>query len=189
MRAIDLPTRTALSVGVLFEDGMGRDRVVVAALFGVGVAGFLAAYLIHTERAKHFTDRPEANGDVGSILVYAQRPEGPFHLQPGRKRTLSRPQDLSFQWNVNGAGPRELRIEMTSEGKTTVLHEEKLSAPADHFPLEYVFHIDDRMPDELELAVILEAPHSTGYESRYPLTIVGSDKHPLEVDETSTPAR
>src|SRR5262245_27506853 len=141
VRAIDPPTRTVASVGVLIEDGMERDRAVVAALFGVGAAGFLAAYLISSERAKHFVERPEASGDVGSILVYAQRPEGPFHLQPGRKRTLKRPQDLSFQWNVNGNGPRELRIEMTSAGKTTVLHEEKLTAPADHFPLDYVFHI------------------------------------------------
>jgi hypothetical protein len=164
-----------------------RERAVIAGLFGVGVAGFFAAWLILNERSRQFVERPQGSGDVGSITVYAQRPEGPFRLQPGRLRALKRPQDLSFQWTVNGTGPRELRVEILSQGKTTVMHEERLSTPADQFPLEYVLHLDDKMPDELELVVSLEAPHTVGYESRYPLVVTGSDKWTLDTSTTSVP--
>jgi hypothetical protein len=154
--------------------------MLIAAMFGVGTAGFAVAYLIYAERAKSFVDRPQGSGDVGSITVYAQRPEGPFRLQPGRARELKRPQDLSFQWTVNGTGPRVIRVEIVREGRTTVMHEETLAAPADKEPLQYVLHLDDRLGDAIEVVVILEAPHSAGYESRYPLTITGSDKWTLE---------
>lgn len=164
-----------------------RDSVVIAGLLGVGIAGFFAAWLIFSERAKQFVERPEASGDVGSITVYAQRPEGPFRLQPGKTRALKRPQDLSFQWTVNGTGPRELRIELTAGNETTVMHEERLSAPADQFPLEYVLHIDDRIPDQVEISVVLEAPHAVGYESRYPLVVSGSDKWTLGTSTVSGP--
>jgi hypothetical protein len=160
-----------------------RDPYLAAVFVGVGVAAFGAAYLVYTERAALYVDRPEASGDVGSITVYAQRPEGPFRIQPGRTATLQRPQDLSFQWTVNGTGPREVRIELDTADKVTVMHEERLDAPADQFPLQFVLHVSDLMPDEAELVIVLEAPHSVGYESRYPLKITGTDKWELKPED------
>lgn len=159
-----------------------REPYLAAVLLGVGVAGFGAAYLVYAERAAHFAERPEAAGHVGSITVYAQRPEGPFKIQPGRVATLRRPQDLSFQWTVEGTGPRVLRIELEIAGKTTVMHEERIEAPANQLPLDYVLHVTDLMPDELDLVIVLEAPHSVGYESRYPLRVTGTDKWTLDHD-------
>jgi superfamily I DNA and RNA helicase len=151
---------------------------LAAVLLGVGVAGFALAFLVRQKQREMFTDRPPATGDVGYVAVYAQLASGPQPLQVGRRRQLHRPQDLAFQFSAEGSGPRIIRIELHDEdGKIVVMHEEIVEAPKSAWSLDYVLTLDDEAPDALEIVVALDAPHTRGYASRYPIALTGSSNH------------
>lgn len=151
-----------------------RSELSALALFGLGVVGFSAAWLVHSSQRDGMADRPEATGEVGRFIVYGQLSEGPTPLQPGRIRALPRPQDFAFAWSARGTGPRHIRIEVEREGERTVLHEADLSAPTEAEPLDYVLSLGDDAPDDLVVIVAVEAPHAMGYLARYPVKLVGS---------------
>src|SRR4051812_6304046 len=130
-----------------------RPEIVAAILMGIGVAGFVGAWLVHKQQTASFAERPEASGEVGFVAVYVQQPHGPVRLQPSRVRVVKRPQSVAFQLTTTGAGPRSVRIELESEGKRTVLHEQKLDAPADQAMIDYVLELGDDVPDDLKVIV------------------------------------
>lgn len=153
-----------------------RHEVAAGILFGIGFAAFGGAWLVRHEQSRRMVEPPDASGELGTVLVYAQQPNGPVRLQPGRPRTLSRPQALAFQLSSTGTGPRLVRIELEAAGRRGVLHEERLLAPADQEMVDHIIDLGDELPDGVELIVALEAPHTFGYESRYPIRLVGSAK-------------
>jgi hypothetical protein len=155
----------------VYRAAMRRPEIIAAILLGIGLGGFGAAYLLYQSRAQMLVERPAATGDVGSVAVYAQFPSGPVRLQPGRRRIVPRPQDIAFQVTAAGTGPRIVRIEMIAGARRTVMHEEKLEAPMDRESLGYVLRLGDDAPDEVELAIVIEAPHTIGYEAKYPLVL------------------
>lgn len=145
--------------------------LIAAVLFGVGFASFIFAYGIYHRQRDGRVPRPDATGDTGVVLVFAQTPSGPVRLEPGRARALSRPQDLVFQTAVNGTGPRHVRIELTSGGRRTVMHEERIEGPKPLDSLPYLLHLDDRAPDDMSVVVTVEAPHTRELVLVYPLRL------------------
>jgi hypothetical protein len=153
-----------------------RERFIVAALLGIGVAGFALAMIVRHEQAKQLVDRPSSSGEVGWVTVYAQLPGGPAPLQPERRRDLPRRQDLAFQLTAKGTGPRTVRIELEDprDAKRVVMDEERIETPADAESLDYVLVLDDTTPADVIIHVTIEAPHAQGYTSHYPLHLVGA---------------
>lgn len=154
-----------------------REAILAATLLGIGAGGFTASYLVHTHQADRMVPRPAASGDVGFLGVYAQSPGGPVRLQPQRRVRLRRPQDIAFELDAEGTGPRQVRIELRSpDGRHDVVYEAAASTPARSLALDYVLHLDDRFPDELTLLVTVEAPHAMPYTSRYELLLEGASE-------------
>lgn len=136
--------------------------LAVAALVGLGV--FLARPPV-----------PAATGDIGTVEVYGQTPDGPKKLPADRRVSLPRPQDLAFQFTSEGTGPRWLRIELDTGGDVSVLYEEQVTAPAFKDSLGYTFRMSEEAPDEVTVIVTLEAPHAMSRVERYPLRLIGAD--------------
>ncbi|MCK6550025.1 hypothetical protein L6R52_29595 [Myxococcota bacterium] len=158
---------------------MLRPEVIAAALVGIGVACLAGAWAVRQQQTASFAERPAASGEVGIVLVYAQTERGPSRLQPGRVRALARPQPLAFQLTADGTGPRIARIELEAAGRRTVMHEERIEAPATEVMIDYVLELDERLPDDLVLHVVVEAPHAMSYQSSFPLKLTGSSKDPF----------
>ncbi|MCC7385650.1 MAG: hypothetical protein IT384_27625 [Deltaproteobacteria bacterium] len=155
--------------------GPSREARIAALLLGIGAASFATAWWVHREQTRGMVERPEATGDVGFLAVYAQLERGPVRLVPNERTQLPRPQDLTFQWVVQGSGPRLVRIELVTGSERLVLHEEKLQAPSDQVPLTYMLHLDDTAPNELSVVVTIEAPHARALTLTHPLVLVGSE--------------
>jgi hypothetical protein len=153
-----------------------RQHFIAAALLGIGAAGFALAMIVKHEQSKELADRPAASGEVGWVTVYAQLSGGPVPLQPERRRDLPRRQDLAFQLTAKGTGPRIVRIEIedTKTARRTVMDDERIETPAEGESLDYVLTLDDSAPDDLILDVTLEAPHTRGYTSHYPIHLIGA---------------
>lgn len=153
---------------------MRNRSFILAILLGIGAAAFTTALILHKKQAVSFVPRPSATGEVGWLSVYAQVEGQAVRLQPSHRRSLQRPQDLSFQFDAEGTGPRHVRIELvTEDGRRAVVHEERFEAPIDKEPLGYLLRLDDTFPDALTLIIAVEAPHSVPYQSKYPLRLVG----------------
>ncbi len=146
---------------------MKRWPIALVGLAVVSLAALVAAVL--------FVMRPratESTGEVGRVIVYGQLPIGPVALTPGRRQRLPRPQDLAFHVQVQGTGPRFVRLELEAGGERTVLFEERLVAPHDDY-LDYTMRLDEAAPDEATLVVVVEAPERASAVVRYPLALVG----------------
>ena len=152
-----------------------RDVLLAMGLLCVGVAGFAGAATILRDAP---APRPRADGEVGELYVYGQTPQGPRLLSPGRAVALPRPQDFSFQLDVEGSGPRLIRMDVESEDGVSTLHEERTFAPAKRRPLEYVLHMSEEAPDYLALVITVEAPHLPPVSRRYPLRL-STREHPF----------
>lgn len=148
-----------------------REVWVAALLLGVGAAALAIVWAGREEQAARTGPLPEATGDAGSVLVYAQLAQGPTQLLPDRPAHLPRPQDLAFQWTVRGTGPRNIRIDLESETSRLAGHQVRIEAPGELEPLEYVLHLDQSVPDELTLIVTIESPHTRALVTRYPLLL------------------
>lgn len=149
---------------------MSRGGWAWATLLAAGLVGVGA--LVVTQMSG--VPRPEGSGDVGVLKVFAQRPSGPTRLPVGRKVRLYRPQDITFYLDVEGTGPRFVRIEVEAAGTRAVVFEEKFQAPV-HDYLEYILKMGEEMPDEVMLTVVVEAPHMMSAISDFPLQLVGGD--------------
>lgn len=158
---------------------MLRQQVIAAALVGIGVACLAGAWAVRRQQTASFAERPAATGDVGIVIVYAQTDRGPSRLQPGRVRALMRPQPLAFQLTAEGSGPRIARIELEASGKRAVMHEERIDAPAREAMIDYVLELDEHLPDDVVLHVVVEAPHAMSTQSSFPLRLTGSSKDPF----------
>lgn len=118
---------------------------------------------------------PAATGDIGTVEVYGQTPQGPRKLPADRRVSLPRPQDIAFQFTAEGTGPRWLRIEIDVGGDIQVLWEEKVNAPAFKDSLGYTFRMGEEAPDEVTVIVTLEAPHAASRTERYPVRLIGAE--------------
>ncbi len=118
---------------------------------------------------------PAATGDIGTVEVFGQTPDGPKKLPEDRRVSLPRPQDIAFQFTAEGTGPRWLRIEIDTGGDVQVLWEELVTAPAYKDALGYTFRMGEEAPDEVTMIVTLEAPHAMSRVARYPLRLIGAD--------------
>lgn len=120
-------------------------------------------------------DRPPASGETGVLYAYAQTSKGPVRLQPGREGSFLRPQDIAFQFSVEGTGPRFVRVELEAGEVRSVLYEEKHEAPAFREALPLVVRLDERHPDRVGLTVFVEAPHRMTAVSRFFVRLVGPE--------------
>ncbi len=138
--------------------------------------------------AQEDRQRPEGSGQVGVLAVYAQTRRGPERLPPSRGGTFERPQDLAFQFDVRGTGPRwiRVRLEDPSTKEKTLLYEKLHHAPSFLEPLDYVLRLDERAPDRVDLVVTVEAPHMMAAVSRFPLLLVGGNTRFWEGQPTET---
>ena len=132
-------------------------------------------------------ERPEATGDVGVLKVFAQSPQGPVRIMPGRAYRLPRPQDFAFELDVEGTGPRFVRIEVEAAGVRSVMFEERISAPHSDY-LDYVLRLDESFPDTAMLTVVVEAPHMMSAVSDFPLVLEGAER-PFWETGTATAAQ
>lgn len=144
--------------------GCGKKYTALAAL----------ALILGTFGCPSRSERPSATGDVGVLKVYAQTGKGPVRLLPGRAYRLLRPQDFAFEFEVEGTGPRFVRIEVEAEGVRSVMYEEKLIAPYGEY-LDYVLRLDEGVPDAAVLTVVVEAPHMLSAVSDFPVVLVGAE--------------
>ena len=121
------------------------------------------------------SSRPAASGETGVLWVFAQTSKGPVRLRPGVGGAFPRPQDLAFQFSVDGTGPRFVRIELEAAHQRSVIYEEQHWAPAERDSLPVVLRLDERYPDEVEVTVVVEAPHRMNAVSRFPLRLLGAN--------------
>lgn len=141
---------------------------MIGGLLGVVAAGAV----LYAAGGGGLAERPVATGDVGVLRVYGQLESGPALLRPGMRRELPRPNDLAFQFDAQGIGPRQLRIEIDDGVQRRVMHEVRLVAPQDHAPLAYVMHLDDAWPELLQVTVTVEAPHAQSVQSTLPIRLL-----------------
>ena len=148
-----------------------RNQLAVALLL-VGSAALATAAVVLTNRA----DRPAGTGDIGVLEVYGQLPNGPSRLWPDRARTLARPQDVAFRLSVDGTGPRLVRIEVDTASERFIAYEQFHYAPTRNESLDFVLQLGETVPDQLDLLVTLEAPHTTAIVSRFPIVLSGPNR-------------
>ena len=149
---------------------MSKGGWAWAAGLVVGLAG--AAWALGTATSE--PPRPAATGDVGVLKVFAQRPSGPTRMPPGRHVRLQRPQDFAFYFDVEGTGPRFVRVEVEAAGTRSVMYEEQLVAPR-HDYLDYTLRLGEDVPDDVMLTVVVEAPHMMRAVSDFPIQLVGGE--------------
>jgi hypothetical protein len=116
---------------------------------------------------------PEGAGEVGRVTVYGQVPAGPLALLPGARRRLPRPQELAFFVEVEGRGPRVVRLEVEGSDHPVLL-EQRLEAPFEAY-LDYTLTLDESAPDELVLVATVEAPGQPSAVVRHPIALVGKE--------------
>lgn len=144
-----------------------RGAIAVAALLGAGAAALAATYFLRGPS----TQRPDASGEVGFVVVHGQLASGPIRLVPDREVVLPRPQDIVFQYSVRGTGPRIVRVEMIAKKERWVLHEERVQGPIEGESLNYVLHLGDAAEDKFRLIVTIEAPHAQSLVAEFPLQL------------------
>jgi hypothetical protein len=162
---------------------MSRGAWTWAGLLVAGLAG--AGLLV--AQATSAPSRPVATGDVGVLKVYAQLPSGPVRLPPGRHVRLPRPQDFAFYLEVEGTGPRFVRIEVEAAGTRSVMFEERVEAPR-HEYLGYTLRLGEGVPDDVMLTVVVEAPHMMSAVSDFPLRLAGGETRFWEPGPDPEPA-
>ncbi len=155
-----------------------RTQIAWAALTSVA----LAAAAVLALSGPSAEPRPEGTGDVGVLAVYAQVPAGPRRLPPGRLVRLQRPQDFAFRFQAEGTGPRWVRVELETEGRRVVLHEEKRSTPSDEY-IDFVLRLDEAHPDDVTLTVVVEAPHMMRAVSDFPIRLTGANTRFWETED------
>ena len=163
-----------------------RDGIAAAGLVLIGLAALAAAYVVLDERPQ-FAERPEAAGDVGALIVFAQTPDGPVPLQPGRLRALPRPQDFAFRFAGRGTGPRWIRLEVEADGETDVVYEKQHEMTGDTEALGFVLRFSEEMPDLVTLVTYVEAPHAMTVSSRFPFRLSGAETRFWEPAQESQP--
>jgi len=144
--------------------------LILALIFGVGGL----AFYFHDAGQAGLVDRPRAAGAVGSLHVYGQNPAGPVRLIPGRVWQLPRPQNLAFELQVEGSGPRSIHIELEAGSKRWRMHNERIQAPKTNWYLEYIMTLDQNVPNNCTVIVRMDAPHAQAVESRFLIQL--SDK-------------
>ncbi len=110
---------------------------------------------------------------MGRVEVFAQLPGGPALLSPGRRRRLPRPQDIAFRFSVGGSGPRFIRIEVVTSDQRHPMYEAFHYAPTKNEALDYVLELGDHAPDQVEIVVTVDAPHTASITSRFPIELEG----------------
>lgn len=150
---------------------MRRDFWLAGGLVGIGLACLAILGWLVLQR----TQRPAATGDLGVVKLYVQTAKGPLPLKPGYRPVLPRPQDIVFEVEVDGSGPRWVRVETESATGRVVHHEIALQAPYPRDYLEYVLHLSETAPDQLKVLVTVEAPHVMPVTSEFPLQLQGGD--------------
>lgn len=171
------------------HDSSARVWQKIYAPVAVGAALIALAVGWWLSPMRTTVERPAATGQVGVLEVYAQTRRGPQRMFPSRGGTFERPQDIAFQFVVEGTGPRWIRLELENpiaENKV-VLYEDTHAAPADVEPLNYVLHLDENVPDRLDLIVTVESPHMLAAVSRFPILLVGGNTRYWETT-TATPS-
>lgn len=151
---------------------MTRDHQLALATGAGIVIALVAALLVQqSQREKAgLVERPKATGELGVVHAFAQLPErGPVLLRVGTETLVPSPQSISFQWSVEGTGPRFIRV-ATQEGDTvTVQFEMELQAPAHQENLERLLEIHDGWPHQFDLLITVEAPHAAAVTARFPI--------------------
>ena len=151
---------------------MTRDQQLAAAtVLGVVVA-LVAAGLFQRglRQEAGIVERPPATGELGVIHAFAQLPErGPVLLRVGAETLVPSPQSISFQWSVEGTGPRYIRVASEEAGVTTIHFEMELSAPAKMENLPRLLEIGDGWAHRFDLLITVEAPHAAAVTARFPI--------------------
>jgi hypothetical protein len=167
--------------------GPSRDLLLAAAFAGIGlVATFALVQRLDTAPRARFADEP-ASGDVGVVLVYAQRPEGPLRLRVDQRPRLPRPQDLVFGVDVSGVGPRLVHVEVRAGGEVIHTIDELVRGPLQLHYFDGVLRLGDATPDAIEIEGRVEAPHTRPRTVRYALEL-GAPLAPEVWDAHATPA-
>lgn len=161
----------------------GPPYAIASGLVVVGlVALATSAWLIGRG-----TPRPSASGEAGRLEAYAQLPNGPARLWPGRPRTLPRPQHLAFRFTAEGTGPRTIRIEVDTSVERITAYERRHHAPANGEGLDYVLRLGEDMPDRIDVWVTIEAPHTQPVSSWFPIVLQGPRRRFWERSERDEP--
>jgi hypothetical protein len=167
--------------------GPSRDLLLAAAFAGIGlIATFAIVQRLDMPPRTRFADEP-ASGDVGLVIVYAQRPEGPLRLRVDERPRLPRPQDLVFGVDVSGAGPRIVHVEVRAGGRVIHAIDELVRGPLQLHYFDGVLRLGDATPDTVEIEGRVEAPHTRPRTVRYALEL-GASLAPEIWDAHATPA-
>lgn len=151
---------------------MDRSNGTVVLLIVVGALALVTAGALLSARVQ----RPDASGELGELVVFAQLPTGPARLRPERQHRLPRPQHFAFRFTAAGTGPRLLRIEVKSASLRYTAYEQFHEAPAEREALDFVLLLDESTPDRVELLITLEAPHTQSVTSRFPVLLTGPSR-------------
>lgn len=149
-----------------------RDhQLALATVFGVVVAlGAAGLVQLRQREQARMVERPAATGELGVIHAFAQLPErGPVLLRVGAEQLIPSPQSISFQWSVEGTGPRYVRVVTEDERGATVQFELSLTAPAAMENLPRLLEIDDAWPHRFDILITVEAPHAAAVTARFPI--------------------
>jgi hypothetical protein len=84
-----------------------------------------------------------------------------------------RPQELVFWFQVDGTGPRDVRIEVTAWDRRHVVFEDRFEAPVEGRYLDVTLPLDERAPDRLQLTTVVEPPHAMNLETTYRIRLEG----------------
>jgi hypothetical protein len=151
---------------------VARDYWIAGTLTGLGLAGLIGLITLWSQGP---AEKPAADGELGVVRVWGQGPRGPIYLRPNLPVVLPRPQALVFQLHVEkGTGPRVVRIELESNGETSTLFEEALTAPIVD-TLEVLPKLEESAPDRLRVIVTIEAPHLSSVSVDYPIQLSGAE--------------
>lgn len=151
---------------------MTRDQqLALATALGVTVA-LVAAGLVQQRQRREagLLERPAATGELGVVHAFAQLPgRGPVLLRVGAETLIPSPQSISFQWSVDGTGPRYVRVVTEDERGASVQFELSLTAPAAQENLPRLLEIDDAWPHRFDLLITVESPHAAAVTARFPI--------------------
>lgn len=144
----------------------------IPVVTGAAVAAGLAAFLWAGGPGPRW-GRPAASGEVGRVVVYGQTPSGPVELRPSGLLRLPRPQELVFWFQVQGTGPRDVRIEVVMGARRQPLYEARIRAPVEGDYLDVSLPLDERVPDRLQVDVVIEPPHAMNLTTSYEIVLEG----------------
>lgn len=151
---------------------MTRDQqLALATVLGVMVAlGAAGLVQLRQRQEARLVERPFAAGELGVVHAFAQLPgRGPVLLRVGTETLIPSPQSISFQWSVEGTGPRYIRVSTEDERGASVQFELTLAAPAQQENLPRLLEIDDAWPHRFDILITVEAPHAAAVTARFPI--------------------